>query len=155
VLQKVVTDEYCLIKMCSLNLISISSQVVIGLHNLVASYKFLSCYEYKTISTTIAACVKTLYSNCYKYITSVLETTVQLQLAIGHFPTNFNIWLTKIHFGWPILLYTINGMTFNNLHAKCPIFKKMADQFLTLIFTTEPIPLLVRLLGQLGDQGAT
>jgi len=80
----------------------------------------------------------------------MLETTVQLQLAIFQ-----PIWLTKIHFGWPILLYIFNGMTFNNPHAKCPIFKKMADQFLTLIFTTEPIPLLVKLLGQLGDQVAT
>jgi len=43
-----------------------------------------------------------------------IVVTVQ-EITIGHFPTNFNIWLTKIHFGWPILLYIFNGMAINNL----------------------------------------
>jgi len=38
-----------------------------------------------------------------------------VQLAIGYFLTNFNIWPTKIYFGWPILLYVFNGMVINNL----------------------------------------
>jgi len=35
-----------------------------------------------------------------------------LEITVGHWPfsTNFNIWLTKIHFGWPILLYIFNNL---------------------------------------------
>jgi len=37
-------------------------------------------------------------------------------LAIGYFPINFKNWPITIHFGWPILLHILNGMTINNLH---------------------------------------
>ena len=35
--------------------------------------------------------------------------------CIGHFPTNFSIWTTKIHFGWPNFLYIFNGTAISNL----------------------------------------
>ena len=41
------------------------------------------------------------------YIIPVLEKTV----GIGHFPTNFSIWLTKIHFGWPNFLYIFKAIS--------------------------------------------
>ena len=51
-----------------------------------------------------------------------------VEITIGHFPTNFNIWPTKIHFGLPNLLYIFNGMAIDNLQ-KCPIFKKWPTNF--------------------------
>ena len=48
--------------------------------------------------------------------------------GIGHFPINFNIWPTKIHFGRPNLLCIYNGMAIDNLQ-KCPIFKKWPTNF--------------------------
>jgi len=50
----------------------------------------------------------------------------------------FNIWLTKIHFGQPVLLYIFNGMTINylqNVHVLSS--KKTVNQSLTLISTTD------------------
>ena len=47
----------------------------------------------------------------------------------------FNIWLTKIHLGQPSLLYICHGTAINSL-LNVHIFRKMADQFLTLISTT-------------------
>jgi len=49
--------------------------------------------------------MKKLYY-CYYYKD---ETVLEIQLSIGHFLTNFNIWLTEIHFDRPILLYIFNG----------------------------------------------
>ena len=50
-----------------------------------------------------------------------------LEITVGHWPF-FNIWLTKIHFGRPNLLYIFNGMAIDNLQ-KCPIFKKWPTNF--------------------------
>jgi len=65
----------------------------------------------------------------------VLDIRSVLEITVGQFLTNFNIWPTKIHFGQPILLYIFNGMVINNLQ-NVPSSKKVADQFMTLIFTT-------------------
>jgi len=61
-----------------------------------------------------------------------------LEITVGHWPFSdqFNIWLTKIHFGRPSLLYIFNGIVINNLKNVLSS-KKAADQFLTLISTTE------------------
>jgi len=48
-----------------------------------------------------------------------------LKITVDHFLTNFNSWPTKIHFGWPILLYIFNGMAINNLQNV--LSSKMAD----------------------------
>jgi len=51
------------------------------------------------------------------YTTWDMIYTPVLEITVGHWPflTNFNIWLTTIHFGGPILPYIFNGMTINNL----------------------------------------
>jgi len=52
------------------------------------------------------------YTRQYLFLYGIFS---MLEITVGHFLTNFNIWLTKIHFGRPILLYIINEMAINNL----------------------------------------
>ena len=49
----------------------------------------------------------------------------------------FNIWPTKLHFGWPNLLYIFNGTAINNR------LLKMADQFLALISTNKKVVIIL------------
>ena len=50
-----------------------------------------------------------------EYILNLTNTAVKIvmleitQSTISHFPTNFNIWSTKIHFGQPNFPYIFNG----------------------------------------------
>ena len=53
-------------------------------------------------------------------------------MAIGHFPTNFSIWPTKIHLVSQISCTFSMGTAISNL--KISYFQKMADQFLILMF---------------------
>jgi len=69
----------------------------------------LKYFKIKTGQLLFNFTVKCQLVYTYMYICTMLEITV------GHFPTNFNIWLTKIHFCQPILLYIFNGMAINNL----------------------------------------
>jgi len=80
----------------------------------------------------------------YFYVRNILWgplTSAVLEITVGHFLSNFNIWPIKIHFGWPILLYIFNGMAINNLQNV--LFQKMAEQFLTLISTTASVQIIV------------
>ena len=43
------------------------------------------------------------------------QCSARNKLAIGHSPTNFSIWPTKIHLDWPNFLYIFNGTAINNL----------------------------------------
>ena len=46
-------------------------------------------------------------------------TSTRNKSAIDHFPTNFNIYPTKVHRNRPNLLYIFNGMAINNLQMSC------------------------------------
>ena len=59
----------------------------------------------------IILCIHIKHRQWIQGVKAVLEITV----AIGHFLTNFDIWPTKIHFGWLNLLYIFNGMAIDNL----------------------------------------
>jgi len=48
-------------------------------------------------------------------VESVVPSAGDNSWSLIIFLTNFNIWPTKIHFGWPILLSIFNGMAINNL----------------------------------------
>ena len=56
--------------------------------------------------------------------------TEVLEITAGHWPflTNFNIWLTKIYFGRPNLLYIFNGKAINN-PQNVPSSKKPVANF--------------------------
>ena len=62
-----------------------------------------------------------------------------LAITVGHWPFS-DIWLTKIHFGWPNLLYIFNGKVIKNLQNVL-FSKKTADQFLIFISTTDVLEL--------------
>ena len=73
----------------------------------------LPSYHFSFKFRLVSACS---YERSYSVMHSSQKHRLYRQLAIGHFSlTNFNIWLTKIHFGWPKLLYIFNGTAINNV----------------------------------------
>ena len=85
----------------------------------LCTVKFLDCYH-SYLPLVCSIIVEGL-------LILVLETTVD------HWPflINLSIWLTKIHFGQPYLLYIFYGTAINNLQNVLSL--KVINQFLMLI----------------------